>query len=282
MNIDFTMTDDVIWKYTGSPISDGSLLWSGTGTVLDVVAKPYLVTNGGVTGLVTDHSYPYPAISNAAVKAYQGGILRGSDVTDSGGQYEIDGLAPGIYLVTASHSGFYDLTTPVSVSDGSYSTLNFQLFHSSGGGGCPFLQVWDGSDYVDEGFLDIHNAEGVDVTYEHMLMTMPEWINGCYVLRLTEHPVTISDIDQVQLRAVLEDGTVREFPLVSARHSEDGSVLDLLHKSDDRRAEEKGADYNDGMSQSIELKFAALGPEMEAVGFIFTIEGNNMFCKTCV
>ena len=148
-----------------------------------------------------------------------------------------------------------------------------------GGGGCPFLQVWDGSDYAEEGLLDIHNAEGVDVTYEHTLTTVPETVNGAYKFRLIEHPQTISHIDQVQLRAILEDGTVKELPLRQAWHSEDGNVLNLLLKSDDRRVEEKGADHNDGTSQSIDLEFTALGPNAKAVAFVFMIEGNNMYLK---
>jgi hypothetical protein len=149
-----------------------------------------------------------------------------------------------------------------------------------GGGGCPFLQVWDGSDYVDEGLLDIHNAEGTDVIYEHTLAAVPEPAHGRYAFRLTEHPMTISDIDQVQLRAILEDGTMQELPLKKAWHSEDGNVRNLLLYSDDLRAEEKGADHNGGISQGIDLEFAALGPQAEAVGFIFTIEGYNPFYKT--
>ena len=94
--------------------------------------------------------------------------------------------------------------------------LGFSSMFGSGGGGCPFLQVWDGNDYIDEGLLDIHNAEGVDVTYEHVLMTAPERVKGAYEFRLIEHPKTISHIDQVQLRAILEDGTVKEFPLKQA------------------------------------------------------------------
>lgn len=152
-------------------------------------------------------------------------------------------------------------------------------YQPSSGWGCPFLQVWDGSDYVDEGLLNIHNAEGMDVTYEHALMTVPEFVNGAYKFRLVEHPKTISHIDQVQLRAILEDGTVQEFPLISAQHSEDGNVLNLVLKSDDRRVEEKGADLNGGISQSVDLKFAALGPHAEAVAFMFTIEGYNMIIK---
>ena len=148
-----------------------------------------------------------------------------------------------------------------------------------GGGGCPFLQVWDGSDYVDEGLLDIHNAEGEDVTYEHALTNVPEPLDGTYAFRLTEHPQTISDIDQVKLHAILEGGTVEELRLKRAWHSEDGNVRNLLLKSDDRRVEEKGADYNGGTSQSIDLEFAALGSNAKAVAFIFTIEGSNMITK---
>lgn len=143
------------------------------------------------------------------------------------------------------------------------------------GGGCPFLQTWDGVQYVDEGLLSIHNEAGTDVIYEHTLTTVPERVNGAYKFRLIEHPQTISYIDQVQLRVILGDGTVRELPLRKAWHSEDGNVLDLLLRSDDRKAEERGANYNGGTSQSTDLEFAALGTETDAVAFVFTIEGIN-------
>ena len=152
-------------------------------------------------------------------------------------------------------------------------------YRTSGGGGCPFLQVWDGSEYVDEGLLDIHNAEATDVIYEHAVATVPEPISGRYAFRLTEHPMTISDIDQVQLRAILEDGTMQELPLRKAWHSEDSNVRNLLLYSDDLRVEELGADHNGGTSQSIDLEFAAIGPNTKAVAFIFTIEGYNPFYK---
>jgi len=232
---------------------------------------------GVVTGRVTNYETgAYLSYSTITVK--QSGQVILEVGTDSNGRYSI-ALSPGVYLVTASHSGFYDLTIPVGTSDGSYTTLNFRLHPSTGGGGCPFLQVWDGSDYVDEGLLNIHNAEGVDVTYEHTLATMPEPVNGRYAFRLTEHPKTISDIDQVQLHAILEDGTVEELPLRKAWHSEDGNVLNLLRRSDDRRVEELGADHNGGTSQSIDLEFAALRSNAKAVAFVFMIEGNNMIIK---
>jgi len=199
--------------------------------------------------------------------------------TGNDGRYAI-GLSPGIYIVWASHSGYYDLGQPVGVYAGVYTTLNFQLTQGTGGG-CPFLYVWNGNDYVDEGLLDIHNAEGVDVTYEHVLITVPARVNGAYEFRLIEHPKTISHIDQVQLHAVLEDGTIEDLHLMSAQHSEYGNVLNLLLKSDDLRVQEIGADHNGGTSQSIDLKFTAVRPNAKAVAFVFTIEGYNMICKVC-
>jgi len=148
------------------------------------------------------------------------------------------------------------------------------------GGGCPFLQVWEGSNYVDEGLLNIHDAGGVDVTYQHTLTTVPEPVDGAYAFRLVEHPMTISDIDQVQLHAILEDGTIEELPLISAQHSDGGDVCKMLLNRDDWRVEEKGADHNGGKSQSIGLKFAALGPDAKALAFVFTTEGSNPYSKT--
>jgi hypothetical protein len=240
----------------------------------------FIGVDSGVTGIVRDAATGNP-LPNSTVTVKQSLHVVQEQKTNSDGRYAI-ALPPGIYFVWASHTGYYDLGQAVGVSAGVYTTRDFGLTKSTGGGGCPFLYVWDGNDYVDEGPLDIHNAEGVDVTYEHVLMTVPEPVNGAYKFRLVEHPKTISHIDRVQLRVVLEDGTVEEFPLISAQHSEDGNAINLLLKSDDNRVEEKGADLNGGVSQSIGLKFAALGPHGEAVAFIFTIEGYNMICKTCV
>lgn len=148
-----------------------------------------------------------------------------------------------------------------------------------GGGGCPILSVWNGTDYFEEGLLDIHNSDGVDVTYEHTLVTTPQRENGAYLLRLTEHPQTHSYIDEVKLYAIFEDGTMKELPLIWAWHSEDGNVLPQLLHSDDWKADTLGADLNNGTSQSIDLKFAAHSPNLEIIGFVFEVEGNNRISK---
>jgi len=152
----------------------------------------------------------------------------------------------------------------------------FSISSPGGGwGGCPILHVYDGKEYMSEGLLDIHNPEGTDVVRNHTLITKPKKVNDEYLLRLTEHPQTISHIDKVTLFAILEDKTLLELTIISAIHSELGDVLPQLLLSDDLRADTYGADHNNGTSQSIDLKFQALPPNIKAVGFIFQIEGNN-------
>jgi len=146
-------------------------------------------------------------------------------------------------------------------------------------GGCPILYVWNGAEYFEEGLLNIHNPEGNDVVYAHTLVSTPHRVNGAYLFRLVEHPQTISHIDNVRLYAILEDKTLIELPLIWAWHSEHGNVLPQLLFSDDWKVDTYGANWNNGTSQSIDLKFAALNPNMRTIGFIFQIEGNNIIAK---
>lgn len=76
-----------------------------------------------------------------------------------------------------------------------------------------------------------------------------------------------------------EEKTVIEFPLTYPWHLEDGNVLPQLFFSDDRKTDTLGTYLNNGISQSIDLKFAALSPNMKIIGSIFRIEGNNMIAK---
>ncbi len=147
-----------------------------------------------------------------------------------------------------------------------------------GGGGCPILSVFDGEVYQEEGLLDIHDSDGNDVTYQHTLINSPKAVDNRYHLKLTEHPKTISDIDQVELYGILPSNQRIRLPLISAIHCEDGQVSSLLRKSDDKKAEVLGADYNNGVSQYIDLEFVA--PKgLHFTDFVFVIEGNNAFEK---
>ncbi len=74
-----------------------------------------------ITGTVTWTQSGNP-ISEVTVEAQQGGVVIGSDTTDSEGVYEITGLAAGTYGLTASREGY----TFESAADGS-ETIQVQI-----------------------------------------------------------------------------------------------------------------------------------------------------------
>jgi hypothetical protein len=162
----------------------------------------------------------------------------------------------------------------------SYGFYSLNVVVGDGSGGCPILSVFNGTGYVEEGLLNIHNPNCTDVVMYRALSTAPEPEAGRYLLRLTEHPQTHSYIDQVKLYATLSDETMIQLPLVSATHSEYGNVLLQLWFSDDWRTDTLGANFNNGTSQSIDLKFLALPPFMRIESFTFMIEGHNFWSKT--
>ncbi|HEA70732.1 hypothetical protein LCGC14_0505470 [marine sediment metagenome] len=147
-----------------------------------------------------------------------------------------------------------------------------------GGGGCPILSVYDGAEYIDEGLLDIHNIDGIDVETNHTLITTPGPVENRYFLRLTEHPKTISHIDQVQLLGRLSNGNLIPLQLSSAVHSTFGQVRSELRFSDDKRVDVLGADHTDGDSEFIDLQFIA-DSNKDFTEFILAIEGNNIIIK---
>ena len=162
-----------------------------------------------------------------------------------------------------------------SVSD----TISVTVQNSGGSdGGCPFLSIYNGEQYITEGLLDIHNPDGIDVIYYHTLITEPFAVNNQYLLRLTEHYKTISRIDKVQLFGRMPNGRLILLPLLSATHSEFGRVTRMLWFSDDRWVTELGADHTNGISEYIDLKFLAF-LHLTFTEFIFVIEGNNAFVK---
>jgi len=160
-----------------------------------------------------------------------------------------------------------------------YFTLNLEV-HSTGGGGggCPILSIHDGEGYYDEGLLDIHDPDGIDQITTHSLRIIPEPINNRYLLRLTEHPITISHLDKVEFFGRLPDGQLVSLSLKSAAHSSLGNVKQMLKSSDDIRVDILGADHNDGISQHIDLEFETLH-DQNFVGFEFVIEGHNYIIK---
>jgi len=146
------------------------------------------------------------------------------------------------------------------------------------GGGCPFLYVFDGTEYIEEGLLDIHDINGVDKINIHRIQTTPFPLKNKIYLQLTEHTKTISHIDNVRLYGRLENGQWISLHLKSAIHSTMGEVRKLLWFSDDLRIETLGAEYNNGISETINLEFA-MESDTNFLEFLFIIEGNNMIIK---
>ncbi len=236
--------------------------------------------SGDTTGYAGT-SYSYSANTNDP----NGDNVRYEFDWGDGTPHTLTELHPSGENVTASHywssSGTYSVEVRAQdcppYEAWSNWSLSLQVTINTGGGGdgCPMLFVWNGTDYAYECLLPIHNPEGIDVTANHTLVSTPQRVHWAYMFRLVEHPQTHSYIDQVKLYAVLENGMIIQLPLIYAWHSEDGNVRPQLLFSDDWKTETLGADHNNGTSQSINLKFIALPPNLEITCFIFQIEGNN-------
>jgi len=179
----------------------------------------------------------------------------------------------GSYRYTFSYWEDSSTSNPRAVDVFSAKTIKAYYYREyiGGGGGCPILSVFDGSGYVEEGLLDIHQPEGIDVITEYSLVIKPQLVRGTYLLRLQEHPQTHSYIDQVRLYAVLANGRKVELWLLSAFHSVHGNVKRELLFSDDFKIDTEA-------NESIYLKFSAL-PHVNVKAFIFEIEGHNMIVK---
>lgn len=149
---------------------------------------------------------------------------------------------------------------------------------SSGGGGCPILYTYDGTRYIEEGLLDIHDINGIDKTYVHILQNTPHQVKDKIFLQLKEHNKTISHIDHLRLYGRLENGEWVLLELKSAIHSSLGDVKNLLEYSDDIKVTEIGADINGGISETIDLEFH-IQNRMNYIEFFFLIEGNNVIIK---
>lgn len=129
---------------------------------------------------------------------------------------------------------------------------------------CPTLFVWNGTEYVEEGILNIHADS--DVTAQHEIQNALVLENGAYNLQLRELDNHTSHIDQVRLYAVDYEGEWHLCPLTYAYHNELGKVKHTLRFDDDNRVDLKPTEI-------ISLRFAQ--PECEPAYFIFEINGYN-------
>jgi hypothetical protein len=250
----------------------GMNLWWG-----NAIAKP------GLNKMVAIDCYPESVqrtVHPGGIQRWKVDLLR--FLVDCAGDYGIDIWSWYIAQVSfdvESGSSLPYCESPICRCSLTKFRVCYKPYPGGGGGGCPYLNTWDGKQYVNEGLLDIHDAEGNDVFATHTLTTTPKKVYRDFQFRLVEHQQTISNIDQVRLFAALKNGKLVELPLVYAVHSEYGNVLPELIASDNLRIEERGANWNKGVSQSISLSFRALSSSAKVQSFIFVIEGSNMFVK---
>jgi len=142
--------------------------------------------------------------------------------------------------------------------------LSVSISSGGGGGGCPTLFVWSGTDYADEGILDIHADS--DVTVRHEIENTLRLEDGGYGVQLRELDNFTSHIDQVRLYAVDDEGEEYLCPLTHAYHSELDNVKYTLRFDDDTRVDLKP-------TERIDLRFGP--PECQIEHFIFEINGYN-------
>jgi len=139
-------------------------------------------------------------------------------------------------------------------------------------GGCPTLFVWNGSEFIDEGVLNIHSEPDIDVIINHTLTTTPASQYFMYTLKLAEiaygYNYSHSYIDQVKLYTIDNNNVTHQTYLLYANHSRYGNVLWQLLFSDDLRTDTLKND-------EITLKFLASPWIKDPKTFIFQIEGHN-------
>lgn len=143
--------------------------------------------------------------------------------------------------------------------------------HGGGGGGCPTLFVWDGSDYVDYGVIDIHNPTREDVVREVSIAKQDLAVedlkaNLCLQEGWLGLEYSHSEIDQVKLYAVDNHGNRLLCPLKKATYN-NYNVRPILKQGDD----EKLDIY---LLETVDLEF--LIPYQNVQGFTFIIEGCNL------
>jgi len=175
--------------------------------------------------------------------------------------YTLPGYSHHLEYV-ADTTGYWFIEARLCTNDGFYS-LKVDLKAT---GGCPSLFVWNGSDYFEEGILDIHAK--TDVTIQHQIQNTLALNNFVYKLQLRELDNFTSHIDQVKLYAVDYEGEWHLCPLIYACHNDLGCVTWKLLFDDENRIDLTP-------TQQVNLKFLSIIPQNWATHLIFEINGHN-------
>ena len=258
-------------KYVKVRAQDSTGAWSGWSPSLTVTivnrAPNTPSTPSGPTSGYTGISYSY---STSTTDPDGDNVRYQFDWGD--GSTTTTGWYPSGSTASASHSwgstGTYYVKVKAQDEYGEWSGWSSSLAVAiyAGGGGCPTLFVWDGSQYVEEATLDIHADS--DVTLQHTIGQTLAPDKNFYKLSLRELDEFTSHIDYVKLYVVDSDGEMHETHLTKVVHSEFGDVKELLLHDDDTRVDLTP-------EQTIDLRFIV--PDIDDVAyFMFEINGYNM------
>ena len=124
----YTLSSVAAGTYTVTAAASGHInssstvsVTSGNTATLNFQLAPSTNTPGAISGRVTNITTG-GAVSGATV-SFSGG----SATTDSNGNYSFSSVAAGTYTVTASHSGFFNVTHSATINSGQTTTLNFAM-----------------------------------------------------------------------------------------------------------------------------------------------------------
>lgn len=154
VNKTYTSDDMVCWKYTGTTISDDSLLWSGSGIVSDAVSTPYRVVatlEGHVSfpgrGTPPDNRWIEPF----EVKLFEPGNLdnvlwEGAATTNDTGVFTITDLTPGAYDIGIKNwTGLSELETGVVLPGGGGAYVDFGTTREGDANNDDYVNILDAS-----------------------------------------------------------------------------------------------------------------------------------------
>ncbi len=101
----------------------GAKVTSNTTTTANLALNPL---PGALMGKVTGADTTNP-IPTARIEVRNGPILVATTFTDAQGNYQISGLEPGTYTVTASAAGYEQQSKNATINVNAITTLNFAL-----------------------------------------------------------------------------------------------------------------------------------------------------------
>lgn len=130
VNGDYTIPDLAPGNYTVLAIAQGyQAAFSAKSVVagMTTIADFALNNNPGtIAGIVTDRCKGAP-LPGVIILVMDGSIVEGFGLTDAGGNYSIDTIAPGYYTVTAIKQNFVIGSAPATVIANATTIVNFSL-----------------------------------------------------------------------------------------------------------------------------------------------------------